>query len=274
MSEKLCPICDQPFERKRGKQRFCSTECWHKSPEGRAQHHAANKRIGAEFVRSKICELCGVAFIKPVTITWARWNKRRFCSHGCWANSSEGKTERSKTMKITLRHHPDMPRLNLEKALEKNPDLCSEGGKKVQRLYADKIPGWGRMGGIIRGKQAVESGQVFTIPLPHVTYGACGIKGHRHRSKIEIALCQKLVRERGQNHVYASVILGGKEIDFAIGEDPSNPTTWEKVIETHSTHWDECQGVDDYESVRRQQLIERGVNCPIEIRLSGNGGKR
>lgn len=216
---------------------------------------------------SKICPICHEPFSKSFEITWSRWLKRIFCSRKCWANSPKAKSLQSNKIKKIRLEHPEIAQKAVETNIAKDPDYYFKLWKKNSLLVPrEKQVEWGKIGGCIRGKNAVASGQIFNTNTANITYGACGIICHKHRSKWEISLCKKLQSQFPVNQIFANVIFNGKEIDFVIGTNSSDPASWQKIIETHACFWDKRKHIErDYTLSRTNELRKIGLKCPIEV---------
>jgi hypothetical protein len=93
----------------------------------------------------------------------------------------------------------------------------------------------------------------------------CEHNGHWHRSHQEMELCKILFEQYGEK-LHPSVTFRGIELDFVIASNINDISTWQKVIEYHPPnkfHKD----VSDYPKIRKKQLEERGVFCPLEAIL-------
>jgi len=144
-------------------------------------------------------------------------------------------------------------------------DIVRHGGKVAGRMMKELHPEILCENGRKTGRANVISGHIFNIQKVGVTYGMCGIDSHKHRSKMEIRLCQTLQTKYNQLMIHANIRVGSKEIDFIICDNLKDKSTWEKVIEIHAKYWSVLAGMPNYKELREKQLSELGIICPIEI---------
>lgn len=228
--------------------KFCSNKC---------RLEWKTKMSMSEDRESKKCEFCHTVFYRnKYSINDISWNHRRFCSVKCWHASPEGKAEHVKSGEGRRLWG------------EKHPELVAQISKKTGAAASKWAKGHPEIlfaRGKIAGRRAVDTGQIFEIPKPKITYGFCGVEAHKHRSKLEITTCKRLQAEYDATNIHSCVKFGGREIDFVIAQNIFDAPSWFRAIEVHAKGWEKLTGKPDYAATRPSILRACGVTCPIEV---------
>lgn len=96
---------------------------------------------------------------------------------------------------------------------------------------------------------------------------------HFHRSKPELKFCEELIRIYDAGLLVANVRIHGIEVDWVIGTQKSDPSTWLEVIEHHYIRTWEGETAESYITKRTVAIRQIGASCQIAFVLVV-GGKR
>lgn len=208
----------------------------------------------------KTCPSCGKVFVVR-----REYATQKYCSIRCrkpptWLMDPEIQRRRLAAMDA-VRPPPD-PSLKVTKA-------CPTCGKPfvswlvAEQTYCSKacVP---REIHVLAGRAAAATNLASGKPLGS-QWRFYVHDGHYHRSKSEMEWCERLCGLYDRGMVHTNVHLKGLEIDFVIGSDRHDPSTWLKVVEYHAVRTWEGETKEGYETKRRRRLAEIGVSCPVEI---------